>query len=383
MSLAPFRTLSGSVVFVKSDDRIGDLFAATGTLLCRQRTLATPKRPKMSELLNEGPATSGTMHIPAFEIPLSSYLSDIAKDAFLKAIAMNGALSESDLTLENIKNAREVYDKLVISPWLKKINVLYSTKIEERSLGGVNTYVVTPENAREDDERILINLHGGSFTFGAGMGQLTESIPIAGTSGIKVISIDYRQGPEHKFPAASEDVAAVYRELIKVYKPENIGIYGCSAGGELTAMAIAWLQEEQLPMPGAIGIFCGTADAAWGGESRYTVPSLMGQQPPPPTPNPPAFPMAYLSNADFGDALVSPIVSPALLAKFPPTLVITGTRAFELSTAVYTHTQLTKAGVEAELHVWEGMWHGFIYNPDLPESREAYNVIKKFFQKRL
>jgi monoterpene epsilon-lactone hydrolase len=71
--------------------------------------------------------------------------------------------------------------------------------------------------------------------------------PIASIGKIKVISVDYRQAPEYAFPSASEDVATVYRELLKTYKPTNIGIYGCSAGGLLTAETIAWFQKEKLP----------------------------------------------------------------------------------------------------------------------------------------
>jgi len=64
-------------------------------------------------------------------------------------------------------------------------------------------------------------------------------------------------------------------------------------------------------------------------------------------------------------------------------LIITGTRGFEMSSALYTHTQLVKLGADADLHVWEGLFHGFFYNPDVPESREAYDVIVKFFDKHL
>ena len=79
-------------------------------------------------------------------------------------------------------------------------------------------------------------------------------MPVASLGKIRVVAVDYRQGPEHVFPAASEDVTAVYRELLKHYPAENIGIYGNSAGAVLTAMVIAWFQKEGLPRPGAIGL---------------------------------------------------------------------------------------------------------------------------------
>ncbi len=80
---------------------------------------------------------------------------------------------------------------------------------------------------------------------------------------------------------------------------------------------------------------------------------------------------------------MSPAASATVLAKFPPTLIITGSRAFEMSSAIYTHNQLFKAGVRAELHVWEGLFHGFFYNPDVPESRDCYAVIIEFFERNL
>jgi len=83
------------------------------------------------------------------------------------------------------------------------------------------------------------------------------------------------------------------------------------------------------------------------------------------------------------DPLISPVDSPEVLAKFPPTLVVTGTRGFEMSSAVYTHSRLVKAGVDAELHVWEGLFHGFFYNADVPESKDCFNVILKFFDNHL
>ena len=69
-------------------------------------------------------------------------------------------------------------------------------------------------------------------------------MPVAVLGRIKVVSLDYREGPKYRFPAASEDVAAAYRELLKTYRAEDIGIYGCSAGGMLTGMSVAWFQKS-------------------------------------------------------------------------------------------------------------------------------------------
>ena len=75
--------------------------------------------------------------------------------------------------------------------------------------------------------------------------------------------------------------------------------------------------------------------------------------------------------------------SAEVLAKFPPTLLITGTRDFAMSGTIHTDAELTKRGVKTELHVWDGLFHGFFYNADVPESRDAFNVMINFFDRNL
>ena len=45
--------------------------------------------------------------------------------------------------------------------------------------------------------------------------------------------------------------------------------------------------------------------------------------------------------------------------------------------------RLLAAGADAELVVFDGMWHAFFVFPDLPESQEAYEVITRFFDRHL
>jgi acetyl esterase/lipase len=68
---------------------------------------------------------------------------------------------------------------------------------------------------------------------------------------------------------------------------------------------------------------------------------------------------------------------------FPPTLIITGTRAFDLSPALATHRALVQANVDASLHVFDGLGHCFYYDASTPESLDAYNTMIRFFRMRL
>lgn len=324
----------------------------------------------------------GTVHIPAMSVPLSSFLSAEGKRH----------------TAEYLKGTkkpemRKLPDGGVppfMRPYLASARAQFPVERQSIVIAGVNGYSYEPTAGirPENKNRILLNLHGGGFGgCYPGCAEL-ESIPIAELSGMKVITIDYRQAPGHRFPAASEDVAAVYRELLKSYKPKNIGIYGCSAGGMLVGMSFAWFEKEGLPMPGAGGIFCAGLTMengpGFGGDSNYlALPLGEAALPADSALSADLPPIEYLRGVDPKDPLAAPANSPELLAKFPPTLFLTGTRAFDFSSAVYSHGRMVKAGAEADLHVWEGLYHGFIYNPDIPESRDAYRVISSFFDKHL
>jgi acetyl esterase/lipase len=231
---------------------------------------------------------------------------------------------------------------------------------------------------------VPIQLHGGGFMVGARFGAQSESTPIAGIGKVKVVAVDYRMFPEARHPAAIEDVIAVYREILKTYKPENIGVFGCSAGGILTAQVTAALQVQKLPRPGAIGIFCHGAGVL-AGDSNYLGNIASGM--PPPATQPPANDtrrLGYFAQADLKDPIVSPFEHPDVLRQFPPTLVLTGTRDFTQSAAVRSHALLRKANVDAQLYVMEGLGHGaHVSLAGIPEALDANTEIWKFFDAHL
>jgi acetyl esterase/lipase len=284
-----------------------------------------------------------------------------------------------------IAQQRVILDEQYLAPRIARAREVYPVTIQARTINGVYTDVIEPAGgvARKNQKKVLINLHGGGFVMGARTNGQLESIPVASLGSYRVIAVDYRQGPENVFPAASEDVAIVYRELLKTYRPENIGIFGCSAGGILAAQAVAWFQKENLPRPGAIGISCASAGRLGDGDSRFIAPILNGQMPPPPTNGGGLERQPYFKGANPNDPLVSPVDHPEVLAKFPPTLLVTATRDMAMSSALYTHRQLINAKVESELHVWDGLQHFFFANVDLPESKEAFQTMVAFFDKHL
>jgi monoterpene epsilon-lactone hydrolase len=330
--------------------------------------------------------TQGAVTINGLKVPLSDRTSPEAQ-AYVRHILVDRPFAGGPSATADIDGYRRRQDE-IMETFLKPIRARYAVNVEERRIGGVLTDIVTPAKgvAPGNAQRVLLNIHGGGFISGARTAALVESIPIAATMGVKVVSIDYRMSPEAKFPAASEDIAAVYAEMLKTYKPSQIGIYGCSAGGMLAGQSIGWFQANNLPRPGAIGVLCASLGKLVSGDSAYLAGPLNGfPAPPASTDGRPRVGMtfAYLGEVADNDPRAYPEVSPQLLASFPPTLLITGTRSMELSAATYSHNQLVKAKVDARLHVWDGLFHAFLYNSNLPESREAYDVIADFFDKTL
>jgi epsilon-lactone hydrolase len=257
---------------------------------------------------------------------------------------------------------------------------LYPVNVASDTIAGVPVRVITPVTiAAEKRDRVLMNLHGGGFN--SDSGSLSETIPIANLSGIKVIAVLYRLAPEHPFPAGLDDAVAVYKELLKTYKPEHIGIYGTSAGAILTAEVSVKLKQLKLPLPAATGIFSGLGDFSQVGDSiaLFALNGFSGHLEPP---KPGARNSDYFSaSTDPKDPVLSPLY--ADLSGFPPTLFITSGRDLLLSGTTILHRAYLRAGVDAQLVVFEALPHAFWNNPALPESKEAHQLMATFLAKRL
>jgi len=247
------------------------------------------------------------------------------------------------------------------------------------TIAGVPVHIVTPDGLPDaNTDKVLLNLHGGGFN--SDSGSYTESIPIASYTRIKVVAVLYRLAPEHPFPAAVDDSVAVYKELLKTYKPNHIVIYGTSAGAILTAEVAAKLKQLGLPLPAALGIFSGMGDFARAGDSQalYALGGLKGHLDPPQTG---VHDSEYATTTDLRDPILSPIYSD--LHGLPPTLFITSGRDLLLSGTINLHRAYLNAGVDARLVVFDALAHAFWYDPMLPEAQEANHTMADFFVKQL
>jgi len=256
----------------------------------------------------------------------------------------------------------------------------YPANVEETTTAGVRTDIITPLTMPEANRsRVLINLHGGGFN--SDSGSLIEGIPIANLARTKVVSVYYRLAPENPFPAAVDDVVAVYKELLKTYKPGSIGIFGTSAGAILTVEVAVRLKQLGLPLPAAMGIFSGLGDFSRIGDSRqlFTLNGLPGEMQPI---DPHHLPDdQYVGKTDREDPVLSPLF--ADLHGMPPSLLVTSTRDILLSDTTTLHRALLRSGVDARLVVFEALPHAFWYHFQLPETKEALEVMAKFFDERL
>jgi len=268
------------------------------------------------------------------------------------------------------------------SAGLPKLRESLGVTVEPATFAGVKAFVVMPKSMSDANRQyVLLHLHGGTRVFNPGEAGTREAILMAGFAGFKVISVDYRMPPDDPFPAALDDAVAVYREILKTTPPENIAIFGTSAGGSLTITTLLRAKMDGLPMPAVIAPATPTVDLTKTGDTLFTnamVDNVLLTQD--------GFIRAtaflYANGRDLKDPLLSPIYGD--VSGFPPAILTSGTRDLYLSNTVRMHRKLRAAGVDAILQVWEGQSHTqYMADPSAPETKEYHDEVAAFLAKHL
>jgi len=350
-------------------------FATAVTLAAQQPTAQQPARQPTTAEQAPTRDTSyidekGTAHVTRV-VPVPQDLSPEAQK-FISRQVPDEAPPQS---LAERRASQDANDQRHKAEWTK----LCPNTIVETQIAGLPVHIVTPEGMPEaNKDKVLINLHGGSFN--ADSGSYAESIPVAGYSKMKVVAVLYRLAPEHPFPAGVDDGIAVYKELLKTYKPDHIAIYGTSAGAALTAEIAVRIKQLGLPMPAALGMFSTVDNFAFMDDSWsiYTLRGFAGHlDPPDGTIHDPY----YVGSTDLKDPVLSPIY--ADLHGLPPALFISSGRDALLSATSNLHRAYLRAGIDARLVVFDALPHAFWYDSTLPESIEASHIMADFFVKEV
>ncbi|MGD9960526.1 alpha/beta hydrolase [Nocardioides sp.] len=108
-------------------------------------------------------------------------------------------------------------------------------EVRDVDAGGVPCRLYRPA---DPGSGLVLHLHGGGFVFNDVEVHDAACRRLANRSGLSVLSVDYRRPPEHRFPAAPDDVDAVLAHLGEIGEDSGpLCAHGDSAGANLALVA--------------------------------------------------------------------------------------------------------------------------------------------------
>ncbi len=238
------------------------------------------------------------------------------------------------------------------------------------------------ENTAMPNDVIVLQLHGGGY-----IGPLHDRYrSLAVKQGVlakarAVYMVNYRLAPKHTYPAALEDALKVYEYLLRHgARPENIIVFGDSAGGNLAlAMALA-LKERRLPQPRAMVLISPWTTLETNLPSRSANAErdlVLGKT------NKAMY--DEVSNPSYGGKLPasSPALSPihADLSGLAPMLVQVGGYEMFLDDGMELLKKAVADGAKITLTVYPVMPHDFaLVLPEMQESVDSFKEIRSFLE---
>jgi acetyl esterase/lipase len=219
--------------------------------------------------------------------------------------------------------------------------------------GGIPGVEVSIEGAPADN--VMLYFHGGVYVIGTAAASVPLVSELVRRTGVKAITLDYRLGPEHPYPAAVEDARAAYEGLLaQGIAPDHIALAGESAGGGLAVATLLDLQEAGTPLPSCAFLMSPYADLTLSGET------LTARQELDPVLTPDGLRVRvpdYVGGADAADPHISPIFGD--LSGLPPILIQAGSHEILLSDALRLAARAALSDVTVILEVTPGVPHVF------------------------
>jgi len=248
----------------------------------------------------------------------------------------------------------------------------FGVTYEESEISGVPVVKVTPSELVSTD-KIAVYIHGGAYVLNSAKAVIESAMFFAAETGLRVIAVDYTLAPHSKWQETTDEVISVFNALAKQgFTPDDIVLYGDSAGGGLAAGVTLKMRDLGMEMPAALLLWSPWADISETGdtyvtlrdaEPYYTYEYVLGPSA-----------LAYADAEDHKNPYVSPVYGD-FKQGFPPTLIQGGTKEIFLSNFVRLYQALDRAGQTVKLDIYEGMPHVFV--PTLPASAESQAAIAK------
>jgi len=244
-----------------------------------------------------------------------------------------------------------------------------------------------------DQSRRVLYIHGGAFAMGSPKSHRTMTSKFSEISKSAVLAIDYRLIPEHRFTHCVEDCRTAYQWILEngpdgPSKIQQLFIGGDSAGGNLSLSLIAWIRDHRLRAPEAVVVISPLTDITFSGasigknaESDIMLKPLMKA-----LISLPAFVKSWWVVWTYKLRPSNPTASPLLgdLSDLPPTLVQVSEAEMLLDDARRYVYKACASGSPAKLQTWAEMVHVWqIFDPQLPQAREAWVEIKKFLEEHM
>lgn len=252
----------------------------------------------------------------------------------------------------------------------------------------IGEWVIAP-NAKPN--RRLLYIHGGFWAAGSPKSHRAITDRLSRLTGACVFALDYRLMPEHRYQDGILDCREAYVWLLE-HGPEGpskadfMVVAGDSAGGTHTLGLIAWLREQQLPLPTAAVALSPSTDLTL--QSLRKQPSFYSDVMLGPTIDKLAaipFPLLWAGATFALRALPSnPLVSPIQgdLSGLPPTLIHASEAELLAENVQRYVTKAQAQGSPVEMRTWPNMvhvWH--LFTPLLPEAEAAFQDIGAFLNR--
>ncbi len=246
--------------------------------------------------------------------------------------------------------------------------------------------VFLPEEQRSSE--IIIYFHGGGWVVGNIENYSRVCATLSSATGRRVLSVDYRLAPEHKFPAAPEDCYTAVREIYLNAefidsKPESIILAGDSAGGNLAAaVSLMAADRNEFKIFRQILIYPSTG-SDHSASSPYKSIHENGTDYLLTSKRVCDYISLYLKNEeDYLNPYYAPVLAPNLCGQ-PKTLVITAEYDPLRDEGELYADMLAAAGCEVTCRRIPDSLHGFFALPKTFDAvREAYIYINNFLSEK-